>query len=160
MVLGPSLLVQYGLIGLLGGSYLMSLVIFPGVVEAMIPIFIGLGFNPFLVLVAASAGSVVGGATNYYLGFAGHRILGKFGYTESKFKKQEAWLDKWGIYSILILSFVPGFPFDFVAVLVGILRMDFKKFFIWMAIGKVLKYSLITFGTEAILYAFPVLGGL
>ncbi len=154
------MLVQYGLIGLLGGSYLMSLVIFPGVVEAMVPIFIGLGFNPLLVLLAASVGSVAGGATNYYLGLVGHGLLGKFGYTEKKFKKQEAWLNKWGTYSILILSFVPGFPFDFVAVLVGILKMDFKKFFLWMALGKTLKYSAIVFGTEILLDAFPFLGGL
>ena len=160
MVAIPSMLIEYGLIGLLGSSYVLSLLFFPGLVEALIPIFLGLGFNPFFIFAVASAGSIAGGATNYYFGFAGHKILGKFGLTEDKFKREEKWLNKWGIYSTLILSFIPGFPFDVVAVFVGLLHMNFKSFFLWMALGKLLKFAIITFGVGAFLNLFPFFGEL
>ncbi len=153
-------LIQYGLLGLLGSSYLMSVVFFPGFVEGLIPLFVGLGFNPLLIFALASIGSIAGGATNYYLGFVGHKIVGKFGLTEKKFKEAEGWLNKWGIYSILVLSFFPGFPFDLVAIFVGLLHMNFKSFFLWMTLGKILKYGIVTFGVEAFLNLSPLFGGL
>ena len=159
MVVVPANLLAYGLIGLLTGSYLMSVVFFPGLVEALIPIFIGLGFNPVLVFLLASAGSVAGGATNYDLGAVGHRIINRIGISEKKVKEAESWLARWGNYSILILSFLPGFPFDLVAVFVGFLRMDFRTFFIWMSLGKLLKFGIVTFGVEGFIRLSELFGG-
>ena len=53
------------------------------------------------------------------------------------------WIKKWGDKSIFMLSFLPiPIPFDLFTVAAGYLKMDFKKFFVGLLVGKCLKYGL------------------
>jgi membrane protein YqaA with SNARE-associated domain len=149
MVLDSVLVVltQYGLVGLFVASFLQSLVFFPGLVEAVIPVFLALKYNPYLVFAAASAGSIIGGFINYLMGFYGSRFVMKS--YQKIMKTAEKWLNRWGPFSIFVSSFIPGFPFDIVAVGVGILKMNFRYFFVSMALGKLVKTAMIVFGFQA-----------
>jgi membrane protein YqaA with SNARE-associated domain len=138
---------EYGLVGLFAGSFIQSLVIFPGLVEALIPVFLALQYNPYLVFVAALAGSVLGGFVNYLLGSFGSKFVKKN--HEKIMKKSEKWLNRWGPFSIFVTSFIPAFPFDIIAVAVGLLKMNFRQFFISMVLGKATKTALVVFGFQA-----------
>lgn len=150
------LLVQYGLAGLFSASFILSLIFFPGLVEAVIPVFLALKFDPLLVFLFATAGSVAGGFVNYLLGFFGSRVIKK-NYSK-KMKHAEKWLNKWGPFSVFVTSFVPGFPFDIVAIAVGIFRMNFRYFMISMVLGKALKSAVFVFGFEAFISLASYLG--
>lgn len=141
---------QYGIAGLPLASFILSLVFFPGIAEALIVLYIPLKFNPFLVFLLVTLGSIAGGLVNYYFGVLGKKIAFK----KETLDKAHVWLKKWGNLSVFITSFIPGFPFDIIAVLVGFLGLDFRTFFIWMSLGKILKFGLVTllvvFGLRAI----------
>jgi membrane protein YqaA with SNARE-associated domain len=148
------LFLQYGLIGLGLQSFLSSLIFFPGYAELLIPVYIGLKLSPYQILLVVSVGSILGGVVNYYLGFLGARVILK---KKKEIKKAKVWLDKWGDLSVFVTSFLPGIPFDIVAVLVGFLKMDFKSFFISMSLGKIIKYVLIIFGIEVFSNILPMI---
>lgn len=150
------LLVQYGLVGLFSASFILSLIFFPGLVEAVIPVFLALKFNPLLVFLIATAGSVAGGFVNYLLGFFGSKLVKKkYG---KKMKFAEKWLDRWGPFSVFVTSFVPGFPFDIIAIAVGIFRMNFRYFLLSMVLGKTLKSAVFVFGFGAFVSLGSYLG--
>lgn len=142
-----SIMIKYGLFGLFTQSFLSSLVFIPAFTELIIPVYLGLKFSPFLVLLAVSLGSILGGLVDYYMGFFGSKILFK---KRKEIKVAKEWLNKWGDLSVFLASFLP-IPFDFVAITVGFLRMDIKAFSIAMSIGKTLKYAAFVFGVEFLL---------
>jgi len=88
---------------------------------------------------------------NYGLGLLGSKFIKSRKEITEKAKK---WLDMWGDLSVFITSFVPGFPFDVVAIAVGIFRMNFKVFMIAMSLGKILKHAIIIYGTGLFLKIF------
>jgi len=152
-----AIFMQYGLVGIFLSSFASSLIFFFGIVDALIPIYISIGFDPVSVFILVSIGSVLGGLINYLIGISSSKIL--VSQQKRAMKLAKGWLNRWGNFSIFITAFVPGFPFDFVAVFVGFIKMDFKLFFISMVLGKLIKYALIigivTYGVEAFLTLFP-----
>lgn len=130
-----SFLVRYGLLGLLFGSFLGSLIFFPAPLEIVTTSVVAMGYDPVQVAVVMTLGSVVGGVVNYYLGFAGSKVMLK----EKDIKKIERWINRWGDPMVFVTSLLP-FPFDIVAVAVGILRMRFRDFIVASTLGKVIKF--------------------
>lgn len=138
-----SLFIKFGLVGLLFSSFVSSLVVFPAYASFLIPLYVKLHFNPYLIFIVITIGAVAGEVVNYYLGFVGSKYI-----YHKEIKKAEKWLNRWGEMSIFIVNVIPIFPADFLNTLVGFLRMDFKMFVIGMAAGKALQYALIIFGVE------------
>ena len=138
-----SLFIKFGLVGLLFSSFVSSLVFFPAYAELLIPIYVKLHFNPYLIFIIITVGAVAGEVVNYYLGLVGSKYI-----YHKEIKKAEKWLNKWGEMSIFIVNLIPVFPADFVNVLVGFLRMDFKMYLIGMTAGKAVQYALLIFGLE------------
>lgn len=126
---------RYGLFGLLFGSFLGSLIFFPAPLEVIATSVVVMGYNPFQVAIVMTFGSVVGGVVNYYLGIAGSKVMLK----ERDVKMVEEWINRWGDPVVFITSLLP-FPFDIVAVAVGILRMRFRDFLVASTLGKMIKF--------------------
>jgi len=130
-----SFLVRYGLFGLLFGSFLGSLIFFPAPLEIITTSVVAMGYDPVQVAIVMTIGSIIGGIANYYLGFAGSKVMLR----ESDIKKIEKWVNRWGDPVVFVTSLFP-FPFDVVAVAVGILRMRFRDFIIASSLGKIIKF--------------------
>jgi len=123
----------------------------PGYTEWILPLYLGMKFDPFHVFIAATIGSTLGGFFNYGLGYIGSKFVGKRDKIITQSKK---WLDKWGDLSVFVTSLIPGIPFDIVAIAVGFLRMNIKIFSISMCLGKVLKHAILIFGINFLIEMF------
>jgi len=130
-----SFFIKYGLFGLFFGSFVGSLIFFPAPLEIMTISVVAMGSDPIKVAIFMSLGSIIGGIFNYYLGFFGSKVMLK----ESDLRKVEKLINKWGDPVVFVTSLIP-FPFDVVAVAVGILRMRFKDFLIACSLGKIIKF--------------------
>jgi len=136
-------LLSLGLFGLFCGTFLSATILpFPsdviviGIYEAGYPII------PSLII--ATFGNLLGGLTNYYIGYKGHseKLIKKFKLNQEKLDIWEVRLSKWGIYLGLI-SFLPLIGEPMVAAL-GFFRVKFLPLAFMMLIGKFLRYLALT----------------
>lgn len=110
---------------------------------------IGVGYNPHLVLLVATAGNTLGAAVNWFIG----RFLLRF--KDSKWfpakrdtlETAQRWFNKYGVWSLL-LAWLPvgGDALTFVA---GIMRVHFAVFFVLTALGKGARYAVVIYVTDS-----------
>jgi membrane protein YqaA with SNARE-associated domain len=101
--------------------------------------------NPFILLGVATFGNTLGSIVNYWLGFKGEEYLLRKNYLKiEKLAKAERFFNRYGGYSLLF-SWMPiiGDPITFVA---GILKYDFKRFLILVALAKFGRYLFLLGG--------------
>ncbi len=99
----------------------------------------------FLMGLVAGIGAAIGEMTSYILGLSGisaierakHRQFAKLEYVDKR-------LSEAGMAFIAIGAFTP-FPFDLIGIVCGMLKYDWKKFFIAALIGKIPRYLLVVF---------------
>ena len=108
--------------------------------------------NPELfwpTILVATAGNTLGGAVDWWMGFGAHRAVDKYK-GSATYTKALQWLERLGPKAC-IFSFLPivGDPLCAVA---GWLKLSFWPCVMYMAIGKFLRYVIIT---TLLLYVFP-----
>jgi membrane protein YqaA with SNARE-associated domain len=97
----------------------------------------------------ATAGNTLGGALDWWMGYAAHRVMDKYGHSRPHMKAME-WLKRLGPKACL-LTWLPivGDPLCAVA---GWLKLPFWPCVGYMLVGKFLRYVVMT---AALLRAFP-----
>ncbi|MBK6296265.1 MAG: DedA family protein [Rhodoferax sp.] len=108
--------------------------------------------NPALfwpVIATATIGNTLGGALNWGLGLASHKVVDKYRHSSTHLRALD-WLERIGPKACL-LSWLPvlGDPLCAVA---GWLQLPFWRCVFYMAIGKFLRYLIMT---AALLWVFP-----
>ena len=117
------------------------------------PVVFGLvKLNPELfwqAILVATAGNTLGGALDWWLGYGAHKVVDKY-HKDSHHGRAVRWLEKLGPKACL-LSWLPivGDPLCAVA---GWLKFSFWPCVFYMAIGKFLRYLMMTGG---LIWAFP-----
>lgn len=136
---------SYGLLGLILGFMLLSLltVFLPVPIDLVTIYAVEKGFNPILIILVASIGTTLAGCVDYLIGRVGSIFFIKRIKKET-FDKTYRWLERWGFLAVFFTSFIPS-PFEVVAITVGLLKMNFHKFFLATLLGKLLKYSLFVY---------------
>ncbi|MCC7059406.1 MAG: DedA family protein [Burkholderiaceae bacterium] len=91
----------------------------------------------WVVVLVATAGNTLGGALDYWLGLGAHEAI-----AHGKRTRYLGWFERLGPKALLF-SWLPlvGDP---LCALAGWLRMPFWPSFGWMALGKFLRYTLVT----------------
>lgn len=136
-------LTQYGLITLLITSFVSNFLLFPAFVEISSVLFLSLNFSPFSIFFSIVLGSVVGGVLSYFLGYFGSSSFSKY---EKRIWEIEKLIKRWGSYSVFLVSFLPmPFPFALFGMLMGFLKMDIKKFVLFILAGKSLRAGIVLF---------------
>jgi len=79
---------------------------------------------------------------NYIIGIKGINWLIKRKFEDEK--KLEIWFSKYGIFVLLAVPWIP-FIGDPLTVVAGALKMDIKKFILWITIGKAIKISVVIY---------------
>ena len=96
----------------------------------------GAALNPLLVGIIVAFGSALGSFIGYFLGLGGKEIL------EDKYSKQlnnlNKKLKKYGIFLWLIVIHATPIPNSPFSVLSGVVRYDYKKFFLAVLIGELI----------------------
>ncbi|MEW6294906.1 MAG: VTT domain-containing protein [Candidatus Diapherotrites archaeon] len=141
------LLRSLGLVGLFLASLIANAAIFlvtPIDVIVVIAGSIGL-WHPVVIGIVAGLGGALGEMTSYFIGLGGIKLVEKrFELKTVFFDYVRKRLDKWGSIFIFFASVTP-FPFDFVGIVAGLIKYDWRKFFIAMLAGKIIKYALLAY---------------
>ena len=124
---------QYGYVGIFLFSVLSNATIIfplPGVVFTTA---MGAVFNPLWVALAAGAGAAIGELSGYLAGVSGQIFLQN---TERE-QKVQAWMQKNGAWTILVLAFVPNPLFDIAGIVAGSMKVPLWKFLLLCSVGKI-----------------------
>ena len=149
---------SFGYLGIFIVSFIGNAsVILP--VPAFILVFtFGSILNPLLVGLAAGVGGGLGEITGHLIGRGGRKALLK------KYKKQLArtktWTKKRGIFPVIIMFGATPLPSDVIGIFSGLIRYDYKKFFLASIIGKTIMNTYIAlagyYSFEAIKFFFGI----
>jgi len=98
-------------------------------------------FNPFGVALAAGAGGAIGELSGYLAGFSGQAV----GERTNIYERINPWVQKFGGWTILILSAIPNPFFDVAGVAAGIAKMSLQKFLFACWIGQTIKMAMFAY---------------
>ena len=116
------------------------------------PVVFGLiQLNPALfwqVIAVATVGNTLGGAVDWWMGHAAHRVADRYAHSHMHIKALN-WLERLGPRACL-LAWLPGVG-DPLCAVAGWLQMPLAPCTLYMAIGKFLRYLLMT---SALLWVF------
>jgi len=130
----------YGYFGLFLASFLAATILpFPS--EGVLSIVLSYGLDPVACLMYASIGNTLGGMTCYWIG-----LLGKVEWMEKylkikyeKVEKMQRWMQHKGAV-LALLAFLPVVG-DVIAVSLGFMRSNAWYVFLFMFIGKTVRYA-------------------
>ncbi|MBR4988477.1 MAG: DedA family protein [Bacteroidaceae bacterium] len=134
---------DYGYWGM-GILAFLSGTVVPIASEALLLIFLGLGMNAVGITLVATLGNTLGGITCFMLGSLASKewLMRFFKIPEKRMKRADKLIQKYGYWTASI-SFVPALG-ETLLVMLGIMRVDKTKVIVVMAIGKLIRYALIT----------------
>ncbi|MBI3134046.1 MAG: DedA family protein [Bacteroidetes bacterium] len=136
-------LLDLGYFGLFIGCFLSSTLLpFPS--DVIVIGIYELGYPVVPCLVIATIANLLGGLTNYYIGYKGNteKLIQKFKLNRDKLNAWEKRLSKWGIY-LGLLSWVPFIGDPMIAAL-GFFKVRFFPLALMMLIGKFIRYLVLT----------------
>ena len=127
-----------GLLSFLSGT------IVPIASEVLQLFFLGLGLNAVGITLAATLGNTLGGITCFMLGFLAKKewVLKFFKIPEKRMKRADVIIQKYG-YWAAVISFTPVIG-EVLLIVLGMLRVNSVKVIVVMALGKFIRYALIT----------------
>jgi undecaprenyl-diphosphatase len=126
----------------LAGTFLIAVLesfIFPVPTAFFVTPATMLGVDPFWTAVVATTGSLIGAVIGYVLGFyLGEPIAIRI-FKKKRMEKVDKWYGKWGEWIVLIAAAGP-IPFKIVTWCSGILKLNFKKYIVFCAIGRTFQF--------------------
>lgn len=143
-------LTEFGYLGLLLASFLAATIL-PFSSEVVFAALIAAGLDLWGLIICATVGNALGGATCYYLGH-----LGKLEWLEKWFKIKPESINKTinrlkGKGALMgFFGFLPAIG-DVILVALGFMRSNTYIVMISMTIGKFLRYLIIAYGTGEII---------
>lgn len=132
--------IDWGYFGLFVASFLAATVI-PLSSEALFVVML-FHFDPWICLIVATAGNSLGGWLNYGLGYLGNpEWLARIRVKPAQIHR---WKDRVNFYGVwlALFSWLP-FVGDIMAVALGFFRADWKGSFLFIFVGKFLRYLVI-----------------
>jgi membrane protein YqaA with SNARE-associated domain len=131
----------YGYLGIFLLSIVANATIIIPVPGVALTFTMGAIFNPVGVALAAGAGAALGETTGYLMGFSGQGIIED----SPTYKRLEGWMERFGVWMVLVLAIIPNPLFDLAGLAAGALRMPIWKFLLWAWIGKTIKMLLFAY---------------
>ncbi len=98
-------------------------------------------FNPLGVALVAGAGGALGELSGYLAGFSGQAVVER----TDIYERINPWVQKYGVFTILVLSAVPNPFFDVAGVAAGIAKMPIRRFLFTCWIGQTIKMALFAY---------------
>jgi membrane protein DedA with SNARE-associated domain len=98
----------------------------------------GAVFNPLGVALAAGTGGALGELSGYLAGFSGQAVIER----TDIYNRIKPWVDKYGGWTILVLSAIPNPFFDVAGIAAGIAKMPLRTFLTFTWIGQLIKMTM------------------
>jgi len=134
-------LAGYGYLGAFLISLLSSATIILPIPGIAVIFALGATYDPYLVGLAAGAGSALGELSGYMAGYSGQGVLKK----SKTYLRMEHWMRRRGSVVIFVLAFVPNPIFDLAGAAAGILKYPVWKFLFFCFLGKTPRSILVAF---------------
>ena len=132
---------EIGYWGLFISSFLAATII-PVTSEALLILMLSMGYDPLISLTSATIGNTLGGWLNYIIGRMGNPYwLKVFGATLERINKWKNKVNKYGSWMALF-SWLP-FIGDVLGIALGFFRARILPTFLFIFIGKFLRYLLL-----------------
>jgi len=127
---------KWGYIGLFVVSFLGSASIFFPIPNFVFIFTFGAILHPFGVALVTAIGSTLGETTGYLLGLGGKKILDKK--YKKKIKRINEMFNKYGSDLWIVILGATPLPDDIAGIFCGLIKYDFKRYFIATFIGKLI----------------------
>ncbi len=98
-------------------------------------------FHPLGVGLAAGTGGALGELSGYLAGVSGQTVMER----SQLYKKIHPWVEKYGPWTILVLSAIPNPMFDLAGVAAGAVRMPLWQFLLFCWIGQLIKMTFFAY---------------
>jgi len=134
-------LAGYGYLGAFLISLLSSATIILPIPGIAVIFALGATYDPYLVGLAAGAGSALGELSGYMAGYSGQGVFKK----SKTYLRMEHWMRRRGSVVIFVLAFVPNPIFDLAGAAAGILKYPVWKFLLFCFLGKTPRSILVAF---------------
>jgi uncharacterized membrane protein YdjX (TVP38/TMEM64 family) len=97
--------------------------------------------NPFWVALAAGTGGAIGELSGYLAGFSGQAIVEN----TKTYDRVAPWVQKYGVWAILVLSAIPNPFFDLAGIAAGVAKIPVWKFLLFCWIGQLIKMAMFAY---------------
>jgi len=134
--------------GLFGWSFLAATLL-PLSSEAPLALLVRSHNQIVLPVLVATLGNYLGACTTYWIGRRAAQTLGKDAAEATREDSKAARLLKRYGQPALLLSWVP-FVGDALVALAGAMRVPFRSFSVWVALGKAARYAAVAWAASAI----------
>jgi uncharacterized membrane protein YdjX (TVP38/TMEM64 family) len=98
-------------------------------------------FNPIWVALAAGTGGAIGELSGYLAGFSGQALVEN----TKAYNRVSPWVQKYGVWAILVLSAFPNPFFDLAGIAAGVAKIPVWKFLLFCWVGQIIKMSMFAF---------------
>ena len=156
----------FGYLGVFIASILGSATVILPTPLFLLIFFAGGVLNPFLVGIIAGVGSAIGELIAYAVGFGSRKLIEKRKVTLKKkglgewLVKGQKWMHKRGGFFVVFIFAATPLPDDVIGIICGSIRYDLKKFFIAVALGKIILSLVLAYaGFYGIGWILGYLGG-
>lgn len=99
----------------------------------------------WLVGIVSGAGAAIGELTGYYAGMGGRLLIEKN--HKHLFDRTKKWVQKFGMFLVIIFFAATPLPADVIGIIAGIIRYDVKKFLLANFIGKAIKFTVLAYAS-------------
>jgi membrane protein YqaA with SNARE-associated domain len=101
----------------------------------------GMDLNPLLVALMGAAGSTLGEITGWLAGWGGGVVMEK----SKRYAQVEGWMRRYGDITVFVMAAIPNPLFDLAGLASGSLRFPLWRFLTFAFLGKIVKYTVVTF---------------
>lgn len=142
---------EYGYLGM-GMLAFLSGSIVPITSEVLLVFFLSIGLNAVLLTLVAAFGNTLGGITCFLAGMIAdkEKVLKMFKITPRRMQRADRIIQKYGYWAASI-SFVPVLG-ETLLVMLGVMRVSWWKVVAVMAVGKLIRYTFITFSYAGVMH--------
>ena len=98
-------------------------------------------FNPLWVALAAGTGGAIGELSGYLAGFSGQAVVEN----TPAYDRITPWVQKYGVWAILVLSAIPNPFFDLAGIAAGVAKIPIGKFLFFCWIGQLIKMTMFAY---------------
>ena len=134
---------EYGYLGM-GASAFLSGTVVPVASEVLLVFFLSTGLNAILLTVSATIGNSLAGLTCFLAGYLAkkEKVMAFFRISDKKMKRADRLIGKYGLWTAFF-SFLPAIG-EVLLIALGFMRADKTKVLLYMTLGKLVRYSMIT----------------
>jgi len=101
----------------------------------------GAFLSPIFVALFSAAGSTIGELTGFFAGRGGAELINK----DVKYNKVRKWMEKYGLWVIFGLAFIPNPLFDLAGALAGASKTPVWKYLAVVFPGKLFKFIILAY---------------